>query len=279
MQAQMISQVDSLKLWLVERINQDRAREGARAVRFSAELSMTADQHCGEMLREKYTSHWHRSGWKPYIRYSQNNVNDHTSENIASIEQNRFKFDVHNLWKHLIERHESFLDEKPPNDLHRRSVLDPRHTHVGIGIAFDASGLKLIEVFAHHYLDLDPVPLRASLGNHLLLRGTLLSDDFQIKGVSIFYEPFPAPLSVAQLERTHAYSFPDSERVLYPRLAYPNTYADGRSGLVQIYGRRFSAPILFVQSKPGVYTAAVWISEKKRGSSPFIASEVSIFVE
>ena len=35
----------------------------------------------------------------------------------------------------LIESHEAFMTELPPDDGHRRAILDPSFTHVGIGVA------------------------------------------------------------------------------------------------------------------------------------------------
>ena len=268
-----------LKLMVVEFINQDRQKASVDPVLFSEELSRMADTHCRELLDDKYTSHWNRAGWKPYMRYSREGLVDQTSENISSMDITHMEVSSQRLRQELAVRHQSMMDEKPPRDPHRQSILEPRHTHVGIGVAFSKLGIRLIEVFADRYVQVEPLPRRLKPSGQVLLAGKLLQRGYEVQAVSIFYEPLPRALSLAELAGSYMYGLPDDERILRPKLPEGIRYAspDSGNGEVEIRGRRFSCPIRMGKD-PGVYTLAVWIQEKYEGKA-FVATNISIFVE
>jgi uncharacterized protein YkwD len=269
----------ALKRHLFERINHDRGLHGLPSVKFHAKLSNIADRHCEEMLKEKYTSHWARSGLKPYMRYSLGGITAHTEENIATMWRTPFRLSPEALEREITERHMSLLNEKPPADGHRRSILGPHHTDVGIGLAYDSTGLALIEVYSDDYVRLEPTPSRARLSDRLKLNGMLSRQGFVFEGVSIYFEPLPRPLSVAKLEGTGAYSLPDELRTLRPILPNGYRYEDGESGTVTVRGGEFTCPLRFLRKEPGVYTIGVFIKENKRGAESFLVTNLCIFVE
>ena len=268
-----------LKLMVVEFINQDREEESADPVLFSEELSRMADKHCRELLDNKYTSHWNRAGWKPYMRYSQEGLVDQTSENISSMDSTHMEVSHQRLRQEMAVRHQSMVNEKPPNDLHRRSILNPLHTHVGIGLAYSNRGIRLIEVFADRYVEVEPLPRRLKPSGRLFLNGKLLKRSYEMQAVSVFYEPLPKPLSVVELAGTFMYGLPDDERILRPKLPQGLRYnsPDAGTGEVEVQGRRFSCPIQ-VGEDPGVYTLVVWVQGKYEAKA-FLATTISIFVE
>ncbi len=268
-----------LRLMLVEFINQDREKASVDPVLFSEELSQMADKHCRELLDSKYTSHWNRAGWKPYMRYSQEGFVDQTSENISSMDIDHMEVSPQRLRQEMAVRHQSMMDEKPPNDLHRRSILHPLHTHVGIGLSYSNWGIRLIEVFADRYVEVEPLPRRLKPSGGLFLNGKLLKRGYEMQAVSVFYEPLPKPLSLVELAGTFMYSLPDDERVLRPKLPQGLRYnsPDAGRGEVEVQGRRFSCPIQ-VGEDPGVYTLVVWVQGKYEGKA-FVATNISIFVE
>jgi len=274
--------IRGLKLKLVDRINIDRRAAGVPPVAFLDELSIPADEHCREMLAFDYTSHWNRTGLKPYMRYSLAGITDHTSENIASLFDTRFDPTLSQLEKETANRHDSFMSEKPPADLHRKAVLDPRHTHVGIGMAFGRNRLKLIEVFAHRYVRINPLPSRVNLSDKLLLSGKILVEGFEVQGISVFYEPLPEKRPIEILRALRSYGLPDDRQTNRPMLRKPYFYEDGSMGDVQIRGSDFTCPISFYRNKPGVYTIAVWLKgaggSAAATSSAFMATNICIFV-
>ena len=269
---------ERMKQRLLEQINRDRAAEGRAAVAYSEPLSRAADLHCREMLEQDYMSHWNIAGWKPYLRYSAAGVTDSTQENVSSLWSTHFDRDESQVWNSLLAAHRSFLAERPPNDGHRRSILEPRHTHAGIGIAFDDHGMRLVEVFGARYAELEPLPMRATLRDALMMRGRVLNLSHELMGVGVYYEPLPRPMSRADLKLTGSYSLPNEDQMERPELSQ-GMYSDGSVGTVQVdrFGK-FSARISFWKSKPGVYTAVVWLRERGRREG-FMGASWSVIVE
>ena len=269
--------IRELRLMVVEFINQDREKASAPPVAYSEPLSLLADRHCREMLREGYTSHWNRAGWKPYMRYSQGGITDHTSENISSLNSTGFEVSFDAVKAELTARHEGLIGEEPPYDPHRRNILDPLHTHVGIGVAYSTAGLRMIQIFSRQYVSLEPIPRKQEPSTGVQLKGKVLQPGYELQAISVFYEPLPEEMSLAKLMGTYSYGLPKDERIYRTRLPSIMRYADGTRGSVEVRGRSFSQTIK-IPSRKGVYTLVVWL-EKKSGVRGFIATNATVFVE
>ena len=266
-----------LRLMVVEFINQDRQKASSPLVAYSEPLSLLADEHCREMLRDGYTSHWNRAGLKPYMRYSQGGVTDHTSENISSLSSTRFEVTFDAVKAALTERHEGLIGEEPPYDQHRKNILDPHHTHVGIGVAYSGAGLRMIQIFARRYVSLEPIPTKQAPSSSVQLKGKVLEPGFDLQAISVFYEPLPEEMSLAQLMGTYSYSLPADEKIYRTRLPSIMRYADGTRGSVEVRGRSFSQTIS-IPSRKGVYTLVVWL-EKENEVRGFTVTNATVFVE
>jgi uncharacterized protein YkwD len=253
------------KLRLLDLINHDRALAQREPVEFSAELSAAADAHCREMLELKYTSHWNRAGWKPYLRYALAGITDFTAENLWSLQQTNFSTEPGYVLQKMMEGHRNFMAEVPPNDGHRRSILEPNHTHVGIGVAYGPEGMRMIEVFGARYAELEPLPAQSRLRDRLTLRGRVLAG-VHLFGIAVFYDPLPRPMSFLELAASSSYSLPREERTTY--LPHGDTLlgsGDGGSA-VHVPGGRFAVPVVFWKGRPGVYTVGVWVSRDGRNA-------------
>jgi uncharacterized protein YkwD len=274
--------IRNLKLKLVDRINQDRRFARVPPVAFLDDFSLPADAHCREMLILDYTNHWNQSGLKPYMRYSLTGITDFTSENIASLFATLFTPTLYQLEQEMANRHDAFMLEKPPNDLHRQAVLDPWHTHVGIGIAFGRNNLKLVEVFARRYVEVKPLPARANLSDKLSLAGKILVGGLEVQAISVFYESLPEKQSFEELRTLRNYGLPEDRLNGRPLLRPSLFYADGTVGEIQISGNNFLYPISFFRKKPGVYTVVIWLKRTvvpPQDSPAFMATNICIFVE
>jgi uncharacterized protein YkwD len=266
-----------MKLRMVELINRDRAQAGAPPVEFSLELSRAADKHSREMLEHLYSSHWNRAGWKPYLRYAAAGSRDATAENIWSLNHTNFPLNDMAVWEWLYKGHQSFMDEKPPDDGHRQTVLNPWHTQVGIGVAYSSAGMRLVQVFASRYAELEPVPLRVTLADSVVLQGRPRRPRWEVAGIAVYYEPLPRPLSFNELQSQTSYSLPDEERTERPRVS-GGIYTDRASRTVEVdsFGR-FRLPLSFWKGQPGVYTAVVWV--RTPGGQTVMGAMTSLIVE
>ena len=263
---------------VVEFINQDRRKLAIPPVEFSEDLSRLADDHCWEMLQKGYASHWNRAGWKPYMRYSQGGILDHTSENISSMTTTDFQVTFGSLQAELGVRHESLISEKAPRDMHRKSILNVRHTHVGIGLAYGTRGVRMIEIFSSgRYVSLWPLPQRVRPSSKLELNGKILKTGYELQAISLFYDALPKKQSGVEFMATGSYDFPDNESIFRPRLSKERIYEDGTRGSVKVWGRSFSQTIS-IPSQKGVYTVVIWIQDRV-AEQPFMVANASLFVE
>ncbi|MBI3406556.1 MAG: hypothetical protein HY046_13975, partial [Acidobacteria bacterium] len=262
---------------LVSVINHDRAAARLTPVEYSEELSAAADQQCQEMLREQYASHWNMAGWKPYLRYSQAGISDSTAENLFSLRHSNFPATDDEVWLAMETGHRGFMAERPPADGHRQAVLGPMHQRVGIGLAFDRTGLRMIEVFGTRLAEIAPGPKRARVKAQLRVEGFIPNSEYSLFAISVFYEPLPAAMSRLELQSTGSYSFPEQEQIERVRRE-GRMYVDGTEGIIEINAMgRFSMPLRLWRNQPGVYTVAVWVSRK--GGKAFIGASRSIIVE
>lgn len=268
--------VRSLKGEMVKEINRDRAQHGLPPVAHDDLAAMMGDQHSREMLAEGYVSHWDRSGTKPYDRYAQMGGNDFLAENISFSKFSSSDPTAHiNVLRTILEDHKKMLAEQPPNDGHRRTILNPYHTHVGIGLAFDPHRVVMAQEFLSRYIRFDPSPPRkARLKDRIEVAGSVLDAGHKLRSITVLYEPLPAPMSVETLNNTDAYTLPEERYDLLPKLDGDSLYEDGTKGDIVIEGRTFLSPIPFFKGEEGIYTVVVWIYDEKR--QPIPASSISI---
>lgn len=112
-------------------LNTARSSLGLAPLVLEPHLTMAAQQHSDDMVQLHYFAHWSPSGSTPASRARAAGAPvSSTAENIAS-------------GLDASEMHEDLM-ESPG---HRRSILDPTFTHVGIGISADEGELMLTELF------------------------------------------------------------------------------------------------------------------------------------
>lgn len=277
-QGTMARHLRNLKEELFSQINRDRARYGLPLLRWDERAAGVAEEHCREMLEAGYFSHWDLSGRKPYHRYALAGGTEYNAENLG------FAFyrpsgpgDHINVRKAAFESYKGMLAERPPEDGHRRTILNPHHTHVGIGIAFSVDRTYISLLFLSRYVKFDPPPpKRARPDEKIYLSGKILKKDYSLQGVLVFHEPLPKPRSPEELERFPKwYGLPNKKLELKPLLPPDKRYQDGSRGEVKVEDERFSFLLSFPEG-PGVYTVVAFLRDPKGGSFP--ATEVCIEV-
>lgn len=268
----------SLKLKMVERINLDRAEHSLPLLKYDALASKVGDAHCREMLEGSYVSHWDRKGWKPYLRHAQAGGNDFNSENLSvSKYYSSAPGDHINVQEAIFNNHRDMLKERPPNDGHRKNILDPYHTHVGIGLAFDQNRVYMAQEFLNRYVECKPsLPRRVRLRDKITVSGKVLNRSYAVQSISVFYEPLPESMTVEELNATETYALPEERYDLLPRLAPERSYKGGGRGDIVLRGEQFQCVLPFFREVAGVYTVVVWVRDDHGRVIP--ASEVAILV-
>ena len=199
----------AVRLALVGKINEDRAAAGLEPVAFDPLSSQVGDRHCQEMAGNGYLSHWNLRGLLPYHRYHLAGARDHLQENLSrltiiSSQPNPISTAPEDVLVNLLNAHQRFVDETPPLEGHRKNVLDPAHTHVGIGLAVVGGEFTMAEEFINRYVELGPLPETLPKGS-LRIEGTVLRQEFGPYYGVLFYEGWPQARTAEELNRTYAY--------------------------------------------------------------------------
>lgn len=244
------------RLAIVEQINRDRAANGAGPVEFDLLSSQVGDRHCQEMAARQYLSHWDLRGLLPYHRYHLAGGRDYVQENashvtVYSADPAPIPTDPQDIVPQLLEAHQRMVNEKPPLDGHRRNILDPAHTHVGIGLGVVRGHLGMTQLFVNRYVRLErPFPLQLPRRS-IEVRGEVLREDFGPYYCILFYEGVIQPRTVEQLNRTYAYTDPPGKEC--------SKVPPWRMSFSRGSGRfRFSIPVR--NCGPGTYRMMLWVS-------------------
>jgi uncharacterized protein YkwD len=231
---------------MLARVNADRAANGQGPVEWDDTAGLAGQKHSEEMAQFGYMSHWNMDGYGPEWRYSRAGGLDIAQENVYRL--------VHQWqdgrgapiedWEKVVADAQAALMNSPG---HRRNILAPEHTHLGVGIAYNpATGnVAISQEFVNRYVTIEPLPKRAQPGDRLVVRGTLLpgsSDPL----VNMAYQPFPQPLTLEQLNNTSTYKSAANH------LAVPPVKVDADGRFVAEY-------MLPKDAAPGLYHVWLWV--------------------
>lgn len=247
------------RLEVVRQINRDRTAAGLEPVEFDPLSSQVCDLHCQEMAGHRYLSHWNLQGLLPYHRYHFAGGRDHLQENLSrmtilSSNPAPISTEPSELLPHMLNAHQRFVEETPPLDGHRKNVLDPGHTHVGIGLAVVGGEFTLGEEFVNRYVTLSPLPEPLPRGS-IRVEGQTLRSEFGPYYCALFYEGWPQQRTVEELNRTYAYE--DMSGDICGRVPPWQMSFDRSSGRF-----RFSVPV--EPRGPGLYHLVMWVRRPHR---------------
>lgn len=268
---------EEIRANLLKMINEERSVAKVPPLAIDELATKVATKHAVDMAAAEYASHWGRDGLKPYHRYSFAGGTEATQENVSAAD-NTWSTKLKDLMQDTAYLHVRLYEEKPPNDGHRKTILSPRHTHVGFGLAVDQLRLRLVELFVARHVEVDHVRREARPGGQLTFIGNMINRDHILNHVEIFYEPLPMQPELIWLRQPRSYSLPDESRMLWPKLLPPLIYADRTQGVVDVSKvGLFAATVRFFKKDPGIYTIVAWIRTKK-SEKAFPATEVCIRV-
>jgi len=240
-------------------INSDRKHHGLKPVELDGWTSALADEYCRAQIRNGTTGHFTIDGQAPYMRYSFAGGNDAVSENAAAWSAT-YRFNDRALYEMIRRSQEAMMAEHAPHDGHRRTILDPHATHVGIGLAWKDGEFRLTQEFVRRYINWTHALPRAASINEKIVAAGRAQHGYLADAISVHYEPLPQPISPITANVIDTYSLPDRR----------HDYAVNSSS-------DFAFTVPFTDG-PGIYTVVVWV--RRQGEKEAIpASNVSIRVD
>lgn len=239
--------------FVLELINRDRAAEGLPQLGWDDEAARAGERHARDMAAHGFTAHWGTDGSVPEQRYTEAGGDHLVRENAAcffdgqerALEEEP-RFDPAELEK----IHDAFLSELPPEDGHRRNLLDPRHSRVGVGLAKPRGvrqpcmAQELVGVFGE-YEELASAP---KPHGSLRVAGEV-HEPVVFGGVGVKRLPLPKPISAEELNETSTYPVPEPDVVYFPpgfKTPLP----------VLVEGRRFEIDVPLGEA--GLYAISIW---------------------
>lgn len=280
----------TLREHVLKLINRDRKLYNLPPVQLDLTVSTQADEYCREQIRTGTTGHFGIDGLAPYMRYSFAGGNDGTSENAAAWSAS-YTFNERALYEMSRRSQDAMMGEMPPDDGHKKTILDPHANYVGIGLAWEKGEFRLVHEFIRRYVDWTrPLPRTAKLDDVVIAAGRPLRGT-RIEAITVHHEPYPDPMPPEMANTIHKYTLPEKRRDYMPRLKQEvrrrrdgaveiirHEYSDGSKGDFPVADNgAFSFPIPFSEGE-GVYTVVVWV-RKEGAAQPIAATNVSMRVE
>lgn len=247
--------------YMVALVNRDRATQGLGPVELDEGAPTAAGQaHAEDMARLGYLGHWGSDGSVPEQRHTEAGGQDMVLENaLCFTDEAKRTLDAKPMIDPgQVERSESmFFDEVPPNDGHRKNILRPAHTKVGIGVAQPVATPAEIPVpcFAQEFTDdygaYAQLPKRAKVGTVVHVEGTL-ANGARPSGVGVARVGKPSPLPSSELNKRRTYSVPQPFQMYWaPGFVTPMP--------VRIDGQKLAIDVpLSDHGQAGLYEVSVW---------------------
>jgi len=253
---------------LLKMVNTERADAGLSPLKLDELACQVAGRHARDMVTGGFINHFGTDGLKPYHRYGLAGGTDAVQENCSSAEGIGSVSPLPVL-NDLHDMHQSMIDEVPPQDGHRKTILFPFHTHVGFGIALQNRSLRLDELYLGRYLQFDPFITRARPKSSVVLTGKHLTSNHFLFGVDVCFEPLKGSLPLDWLRQNpKPVSLPDAFLHLRPKVPEGTTYTDGGTGDFDWKtGGKFRVRVSLSKGEPGIYTLIFWLrkSPKDKG--------------
>lgn len=276
---------DTMRLHALELVNRERAAHGLRPVSLDSFTSILADEFSARQLADGVTGHFSLDGLAPYMRYPRKGSRDMLRENVGSWSAN-YAFDSTVLPDLLGRSHRTMMDETPPDDGHRRAILDPLATHMGFGLAWAGGELRFTQIFVRRWIDwLQPVPSRTTSSDRPVEIAGRPFPGLQLTGISVHWEPLPSALTKQAIEQRSDYALPEARVDLKPSgtsARHASALASAAKQLNTADGIRVLEDGSFRTRLPldrgsGVYTVVVWV-QPTSGGEPFAAGLSSVAV-
>ena len=248
------------------RINADRQAAGRAPVAWDEGAARVARAFCQAQVHERTRGHFLTDGIPPYARTALAGVFGVQAENSTAWLSSAREFQK-SMTELALGAHTQMMEEKPPADGHRKAILDPDATHVGVGWAQESGSFRMAQEFMTRRMSEMALTRVAQAPATILVEGKVASP-YRVEFVTLAHEPAPRHLTKSEANARTSYGYPD------PRLAYVPA---GRKSLhvigaetedrLQIQaGGGFS--FRFTPPQAGLWTIVIYTSEARNDPRP-----------
>lgn len=232
------------------------------------------DAFCLDAATARTSGHWDSAGRPPYLRWALAGGVDYQAENFSSLTRTGGDVEESEVSGLLLDAHGQMMAERPPDDGHRRTVLDPEWTHVGIGAAVAGGEFRMVEEFSRRVAEWVEVPRGPLPAGARAPFAVKLPAGWKLVSLEVGFEPAPRPMSREEIRRRGSYSYPALSQHFLARVPAHAQYRDGSRGEVDVVRGvvRAGIPLL---SGPGNYYVFVFAapgSYEGRPLSPLAAA-------
>jgi len=258
-----------------EQINRDRGAAGVAPVRWDPKAAALAEEYTRAQIREGAIGHFLLDGVPPYARLSRKGDLGVGSENSSAYIVSGGPIDDAPLALAL-NAQKDMLEEKPPSDGHRKAILDPKASHVGVGWSLAGGNFRMVEEFTARRFDWLHVVQLGHHGSAIRVKGHALPG-MSIAFVSVARQPIPSALSLEEVNSRHSYSYPNPHYALVP--AGSRTIAIGlisQRCLTPSFNGRFS--FNYQLDEPGLWTFILYF-DRKGEPQPAPGGSFTVWVE
>ncbi len=264
-------------------INQDRMSHGLNPVTMESIATNAGQKHAEEMAKYCYLAHWDREGKLPEERYNEAGGSGFDEENVylgmhyyGNEPKGPMQLEANPTFtrKEIEDIESTYMNETPPDDGHRRNILDPDHTRVGIALAksktANAEVITNTQEFVNDAIKVYNLPTIADVGANVTVAGRLIGG-YRFRAVTVGRDATPSPMSVDDLRMTRSYGMPPAYATYYPRgYITPEPVIFTNSGVFYVTVNLSDA------GKPGLYYISIWLQDNT--GRDFIASQRTILV-
>ena len=261
---------------LLRKINAERRDAGLGPVEYSLRAARAGDAFCRDEAAGLFSGHWDLSGRPPHLRWAEAGGVDQHAENSASETRTPGPI-VTPVGQLLQDAHARMMAEVPPDDGHRRTVLDPRWTHVGIGAALSGGEFRMTEEFVREVADWVEIPARPLPAGAIAPFAAKVPAGWTVALVGVSFEPFPKPMTAREISSRRRYGMAEPYRRILSLPGAGMTWEGGEKGefAVSPAGEfRVGVPL---DRGPGDYWVLVFASKglfTGRGLTPCTAARI-----
>jgi uncharacterized protein YkwD len=255
---------DAVAAALFDRINRDRREHGLRAVLWDEKAAAVARATTRRQVGERTFGHFLLDGFPPYARLSAGGAFGMGAENVAAFMSDAGR--LHDTPVRLVLRaEEEMMAETPPRDLHRKAILAPNATHVGIGWAGEGGEFRVAAEFSERRCERLRVLREGRSGASIRIEGRPLSGT-TLRYVAVARQPAPRPISRAEANGRDSYAFPAAQLLLLPSSTRGKAVGIPSANVIDVgFSGDFSFP--YALDETGLWTFILYFRGKGSGEA------------